>query len=251
MNILPTNMYARKCEIDFLKFMNVSCLPNYTITPINITPENADSKGYAASANVKYDFNTNTHHMSIWTILPTLTADYIMFHEFTHMIDTERFCKSDRIKYIANKGYTEYHASQVALMKMLGAETIESSLSFTMEQTVETYSGGKSVTELISTPLNTILEIINRDDFPADIGTISTVIGLAFNYYGYRSICQMFADNYTGSENTSALNQLLGDSTVKLLDKLMYGWFDDSKVAVIDNLCKNLIFSMLKKYKFM
>lgn len=61
----------------------------------------------------------------------------------------------------------------------------------------------------------------------------------------------MFADNYTGSENTSALNQLLGDSTVKLLDKLMYGWFDDSKVAVIDNLCKKLIFSMLKKYKFM
>lgn len=251
MNIPLTSMYVRKCEIDFLKFMNVSCLPNYTITPIDITQEEADSKGYAAPANVKYDFDTNTHHMSIWTIFPTLSADYIMFHEFTHMIDTERFCKSDKIKYIANKGYTEYHASQVALMKMLGAETIDSSLSFTMEQAVETYSGGKSVTELISTPLNTISEIINRDDFPADIGTISIVIGLAFNYYGYRSICQMFADNYTGSENTSALNQLLGDSTVKLLDKLMYGWFDNSKVAVIDNLCKNLIFSMLKEYKFM
>lgn len=251
MNISLTRMYVRKCEIDFLKFMNVSGLPNYTITPINIMQKEADSKGYAAPANVKYDFDTNTHHMSIWTIFPTLSADYIMFHEFTHMIDTERFCKSDRIKYISNKGYTEYHASQVALMKMLGAKTIDSSLSFTMKQTVETYSGDKSVTELISTPLNTISEIINRDDFPADIGTISTVIGLAFNYYGYRSICQMFADNYAGSEKTSELNQLLGDSTVKLLDKLMYGWFDDSKVAVIDNLCKNLIFSMLKKYNFM
>lgn len=251
MNILPTNMYARKCEIDFLKFMNVSCLPNYTITPINITPENADSKGYAAPANVKYDFNTNTHHMSIWTILPTLTADYIMFHEFTHMIDTERFCKSNKIKYIANKGYTEYHASQVALMKMLGAKTIDSTLSFTMEQPVETYSGCISVAELLNTPLNTISEIIKRNDFPADIDTLSTVIGLAFNYYGYRSICQMFAQNYAGSENTSALKQLMGDSTVNLLDKLMYGWFDDAKVAIIDDICKNVIFSMLKKHNLM
>ena len=251
MNILPTNMYARKCEIDFLKFMNVSCLPNYTITPINITPENADSKGYAAPANVKYDFNTNTHHMSIWTILPTLTADYIMFHEFTHMIDTERFCKSNKIKYIANKGYTEYHASQVALMKMLGAKTIDSTLSFTMEQPVETYSGCISVAELLNTPLNTISEIIKRNDFPADIDTLSTVIGLAFNYYGYRSICQMFAQNYAGSENTSALKQLMGDSTVKLLGKLMYGWFDDAKVAIIDDICKNVIFSMLKKHNLM
>ena len=244
-------MYARKCEIDFLKFMNVSCLPNYTITPINITPENADSKGYAAPANVKYDFNTNTHHMSIWTILPTLTADYIMFHEFTHMIDTERFCKSNKIKYIANKGYTEYHASQVALMKMLGAKTIDSTLSFTMEQPVETYSGCISVAELLNTPLNTISEIIKRNDFPADIDTLSTVIGLAFNYYGYRSICQMFAQNYAGSENTSALKQLMGDSTVKLLGKLMYGWFDDAKVAIIDDICKNVIFSMLKKHNLM
>lgn len=244
-------MYARKCEIDFLKFMNVSCLPNYTITPINITPENADSKGYAAPANVKYDFNTNTHHMSIWTILPTLTADYIMFHEFTHMIDTERFCKSNKIKYIANKGYTEYHASQVALMKMLGAKTIDSTLSFTMEQPVETYSGCISVAELLNTPLNTISEIIKRNDFPADIDTLSTVIGLAFNYYGYRSICQMFAQNYAGSENTSALKQLMGDSTVNLLDKLMYGWFDDAKVAIIDDICKNVIFSMLKKHNLM
>lgn len=251
MNISLTSMYVRKCEIDFLKFMNVSCLPNYTITPINITQKEADSKGYAAPANVKYDFDTNTHHMSIWTILPTLSADYIMFHEFTHMIDTERFCKSDQIKYIANKGYTEYHASQVALMKMLGAKTIDSTLSFTMEQAIETYSGSKSVGELINTPLNTILEIIERDDFPADIGTLSTVVGLAFNYYGYRSICQMYAENYTGNENTSALKQLMGDSTVKLLDKLMYGWFDDSKVAIIDDLCKNLIFSMLKKYNLM
>lgn len=251
MNILPTNMYARKCEIDFLKFMNVSCLPNYTITPINITPENADSKGYAAPANVKYDFNTNTHHMSIWTILPTLTADYIMFHEFTHMIDTERFCKSNKIKYIANKGYTEYHASQVALMKMLGAKTIDCTLSFTMEQPVETYSGCISVAELLNTPLNTISEIIKRNDFPADIDTLSTVIGLAFNYYGYRSICQMFAQNYAGSENTSALKQLMGDSTVNLLDKLMYGWFDDAKVAIINDICKNVIFSMLKKHNLM
>lgn len=251
MNILPTNMYARKCEIDFLKFMNVSCLPNYTITPINITPENADSKGYAAPANVKYDFNTNTHHMSIWTILPTLTADYIMFHEFTHMIDTERFCKSNKIKYIANKGYTEYHASQVALMKMLGAKTIDSTLSFTMEQPVETYSGCISVAELLNTPLNTISEIIKRNDFPADIDTLSTVIGLAFNYYGYRSICQMFAQNYAGSENTSALKQLMGDSTVNLIGKLMYGWFDDAKVAIIDDICKNVIFSMLKKHNLM
>lgn len=251
MNISLTSMYVRKCEIDFLKFMGVSCLPNYTVTPINITQEEADIKGYAAPANVKYDFDTNTHHINIWTIFPTLSADYIMFHEFTHMIDTERFCKSDRIKYIANKGYTEYHASQVALMKLLGAKTVDSSLSFSMEQTIETYSGSKSVTQFIETPLNTVSEIIQRKDFPSDIGDISAVIGLVFNYYGYRSICKMFATNYTENEDKSAIVSFLGDNTIKLLDKLMVVWFNDSKVDAVDKICKELIFSMLKKYKLM
>ena len=251
MNISPVSLYVRKCEIDYLRFMGIDCLPNYTITPIIISLEETDRKGYAAPANVKYDFNTNTHHMNIWTIFPTLSADYIMFHEFTHMIDTERFCKSDQIKYIANKGYTEYHASQVAFMKLLGAKTINSTPSFKMEQTVETYSGSKSINELISTPLSTISEIIGRDDFPVDIGTISTVIGLAFNYYGYRSICQMYADDYIEVEDTSAVTLLLGDGPSKLLNKLMVGWFEDSKVSIVDELCKNLVFSMIKKYKLM
>lgn len=251
MNISPISLYVRKCEIDYLNFMGVECLPDYTITPINISIEETDNKGYATPAYVKYDFDTNTHHMNIWTIFPTLSADYIMFHEFTHMIDTERFCKSYRIKYIANKGYTEYHASQVALMKLLGVENINSTPSFKMEQTVETYSGSKSINDLVSTPLGTILEIIGRNDFPADIGAISTVIGLAFNYYGYRSICRMFADDYIGDEDTSAIELLLGDGTSKLLDKLMVGWFDDVKVSIVDKLCENLVSTMLKKYKFM
>ena len=251
MNISLVSMYVRKCEIDFLKFMGVSCLPSYTVTPINITQEETDNRGYAAPANVKYDFDTNTHNMSIWTIFPTLSADYIMFHEFTHMVDTERFCKSDRIKYMANKGYTEYHASQVALMKLLGAETVDDSLSFSMEQTIETYSGSKSISQLIETPLNTVSEIIQRKDFPSDISDVSTVIGLVFNYYGYRSICKLFATNYTESEDKSSIVSLMGDTTIKLLDTLMLGWFNDSKVDVIDKICKELIFSMLKKYKFM
>ena len=251
MNISPASMYVRKCEIDFLKFMNVSCLPNYTIATINITREQADSQGYAVPANVKYDFNTNTHHMSIWTILPALSADYILFHEFTHMVDTERFCKSNQIKYIANKGYTEYHASQVALMKMLGAKTIDSTLHFTMEQTVETYSGSKSVTELVNTPLNTFSEIITRNDFPADIGTLSTAIGLVFNYYGYRSICKLFAEDYMETEDSSSIAALFGDGITNILDKLMLGWFDDYKVSIIDDLCEKLVATLLKKYNFM
>jgi hypothetical protein len=77
---------------------------------------------------------------------------------------------------MANKGYTEYHASQVALMKLLGAETVDDSLSFSMEQTIETYSGSKSISQLIETPLNAVSEIIQRKDFPSDISDVSTVI---------------------------------------------------------------------------
>lgn len=249
MNISLVDMYVRKCEIDFLKFMGISCLPSYTVTPINITQEEADSKGYAVPANVKYDFDTNTHHMRIWSIFPTLSADYIMFHEFTHMIDIERFCKSDRIKYIANKGYTEYHASQVALMKLLGAETVASSLLFSMEQTIETYSGSKSVAQLINTPLNTVSEIIQRKDFPSDISDVSTAIGLVFNYYGYRSICKLFATNHSESEDKSSIISFMGDNTIKLLDTLMVGWFSDSKVDIVDKIFNELFFSMMKKYR--
>ena len=250
MNISMTNLYVRKCKIDYLKFMGVDCLPNYTITPIRISQEEADDKGYATPANVKYDFKTNTHNMNVWTILPTLSADYIMFHEFTHMIDTEKYCKSDPQKYIANKGYTEYHASQVAFMKLLGAESIKSSPSFRMNDRVETYSGNKSINDLIRTPLTTISEIMGRSDFPIDIGAISTVIGLAFNYYGYRSICKLFAEDYAETEDSSSIAALFGDGITNILDKLMLGWFDDFKVSIIDDLCEKLVETLLKKYNF-
>ena len=41
---------------------------------------------------------------------------YIVFHEFTHILDTEMYAKQDSWKYMALSGYTEYHAAQVELM---------------------------------------------------------------------------------------------------------------------------------------
>ena len=35
MNISMTNLYVRKCEIDYLKFMGVDCLPNYIDPYVN------------------------------------------------------------------------------------------------------------------------------------------------------------------------------------------------------------------------
>lgn len=242
--------YVTECEVSYKKFLGISDFPQYELVPKEITLKKSEKSGFDSWATTYYDIPTGNHRLEIWSRMHTFgqAGKYIVFHELTHILDDENIVKRDKIKYLANHGYTEYHASQIELMQMLGAENIHQNITFSMDNTLETVGGEKTIREFVDMPRLTAIELINRADFPADIETMKVTMGLIFNYYGRRSICKMYALDYQDDEDNSTIAKLIYPQTVTLLDGFMVGWFDDSKVAFINNLYQRMLPSLCVQY---
>lgn len=241
--------YVKARVSDYESFVGIDKFPAFTVKSKEMTLEKSQRQGFDAPATVFYDISTGGHTLEIWSklSLPQMNAEYLVFHEFTHVLDAETYSQKDKVKHMSNKGYTEYHAAQIDFMKLLGANNIAAPFSFDMKQKVETFGGTKTAEELVKMPLNLAIELIRRADFPANIETLATAIGSIFNYYGRRSICKMYAKDYTDYWDVSVIAALLGKDTVKVLDGFMLGWFDSGKVALIDALYGKMVVSLAQR----
>lgn len=242
--------YVKSCIDNYKKFMGIERFPEFTVKSKEITLEKSQTQGFDSPAAVFYDVQSGSHLLEIWSKLSLLqmNAEYLVFHEFTHILDAETYSLKDKVKHMSNKGYTEYHAAQIDFMKLLGAKNITDSFSFNMGKKFDTFEGTKSAKEFVDMPLNLSTELINRTDFPANIETLATAMGTIFNYYGRRSICKMYAVDYTDNADVSAVSSFLGEDTVKALDSYMLGWFDANKVGLIDELYKRMILTFASRY---
>ena len=150
-----------------------------------MTLEKSTTQGFDAPAAVFYDVPTGKHSLEIWSKLnlPQMNAQYLVFHEFTHIWDAEVYSLKDKVKHMSNKGYTEFHAAQVDFMRILGARNIYEPFSFDMGQRIETFGGTKKAKDFVEMPLNLATELITRSDFPANIETLATTMATIFKYY--------------------------------------------------------------------
>lgn len=241
--------YVRSCVNDYKRFVGIKDFPTFTVKAKEMTLRKSMKQGFDAPAATFYDIPTGNHTLEIWSrlYLPQMNAEYLVFHEFTHILDAEVYSQKDKIKHMSNKGYTEYHAAQIDFMKLLGAETIAEQFSFNMSQSFETIGGTKTAQAFVDMPRNLATDLIRRKDFPANIETLATTMGTIFNYYGRRSICKMYATDFKDDADTSVIAGFLGQETVKALDAFMIGWFDSGKVMLIDTLYGKMVVSLAQK----
>ena len=153
---------------------------------------------------------------------------------------------------MSNKGFTEYHAAQIDLLKLLGAQNIKLPISFDMDKTVNTISGAQTVRSYVDGARTLALELIQRDDFPANIETLATTLGVIFNYYGRRSICKMYAKDYEDNADMSVISAFLGENgnnTINALNSYMLGWLEPERVAFIDAFYYRMVLFLVQKYK--
>ena len=92
-------------------------------------------------------------------------------------------------------------------------------------------------------------KLISRKDFPRNIETLATTMGLIFNYYGRRSICKMYAIDYNDCADMDIIAGFIGQETIKALNDYMLGWFDAAKVSYIDTLYGQMIIALAKNNK--
>lgn len=230
--------FIKKCEEEYKEFMGIDTFPLYQIRQKEMTLDKTKTQGFDCIAAAFYDISTGTHTLEIWSkaFLPEMNSKYIVFHEFTHILDANTYSDRDSKKHMSNKGFTEYHAAQIDFLTLLGAEKImqESAFSFSMNQSFDTIEGKETAEDFLKKPLVHASNLISRDDFPANIETLTTTLGLIFNYYGRRSICKMYATDFNDNADKSGFIDLLGTNIIKDLDDYMLGWFNSSRVAIID-----------------
>lgn len=249
MNNLALRMLIRKYEIEYLHFMGIECLPTYSIVFKEISLNTADAQGYDSPAATQYNRETGEHTLEIWPEGLKLEGAPLVFHEFTHMLDAEKYSYKNDAKYVANKGFTEYHASQIDLLKRLGAKKVNEPISFSINTTIEHLGKRITVGEFLDGSCSTACEIINRKDFPKDVETLSTALGIIFNYLGRRSICKMYSTDYKDVIDDSRLSSLIGNAHFSLLKGLMSGWLDDKAVAAVDDLFFRIASDLLQQYQ--
>ena len=237
----------KEYEDKFKRFMRIDAFPQYSLKTKEVSLLVIDSQGYDSLASTHYDIQEKAHTLTISTNY-TL-CEYTMFHEFTHMLDSELYVNNDKIRYMGLSGFTEYHASQVELMAMVGVQSIYDKQSFSMDMTIHTATGYKSVKQYITEKQQHAIELFNREDFPSSIETLKSSLGVLFNYWGLRSICEMYSTDYIEEiKNQSFLNYipLLYFAS---LNRHMRGWLNSSDIDASIRLYVNTFSMRVNQYK--
>lgn len=215
--------YVNKRKNDYKHFMGVSSLPSFELISKHISLSDANASGWGAWATHRFDFQSQSHSIEVWEDLwkPQLHGDYVIFHELTHLLDTENLVNGDKKKNAMVRGFLEYHASQIETIKILGYESIGENISFSMKQQVETVASIKSMQNFVDEPANTAKSLLRRSDFPKDLETLLTTAALIFNYYGRRSICLMHAQDYREDVDIIEFSEFIGTAQLAALDTFL------------------------------
>lgn len=246
------NKYVGRNLESYKKFMGIREMPDFNIVPMEITLEDAMQMGYGVPASHHYDVGKDKHTLRVWKDIykSILHADYILFHEFTHMYDTVTYSAKNKVLYASNRGFTEYHAAQVELLKLLGAESIEEIMSFSLTQPIEIISGHKTVLEYITNSYVAITHLISNSNFPDSIQSLSSGLGMIFNHLGRISICEMYANDYDQYKseigNMNLEESHIGDkfSDIK---SIMKGFLRKTDILNIGEIYLSIIIELTKK----
>ena len=224
-------LLIKQFEKEYVLFMGIEKLPEYKLEMYEIKIEKANASGFGAIAQAMYDPKTGGHILRICTNLEL--KKYVVFHEFTHILDSEEYANRDSTRYAYLSGYTEYHASQVELMILLGAKKITDTITDkSMNSVISTLPNDRTVTDYLNSKHQFVIDMMSRNDFPADIESLKTTLGVLYNYWGLRSICKMQIKDFEESADNTAILQVLPFQVFAVMNIFMDGWFDSAKVEM-------------------
>lgn len=232
---------------DYKNFMKISNFPKYSLKTHKVSIATADSQGFEIAASASYQPLTGEHSLLISTNL--LFSKHLLFHEFTHIYDSELLVNGDKKRYGGLSGYTEYHASQIELLSLLEAKSIDSPISFSMNTIISTFAGAKSVKQYVNDKYQHAIDLFNRKDFPSNIHTLKSALGLLYNYWGLRSICEMYATDFEEAVNNEVFLKTISFQLFSVNNNLMHGWLDKEKIELSINLYWYIIFPIIEEYK--
>ncbi|EKU41963.1 hypothetical protein C518_2916 [Lysinibacillus fusiformis ZB2] len=226
----------------YKKFMLIEKMPTFEIVIV-------EAKN---NASHNYDVQNDKHTLIVGSNILNKSMEYILFHEFTHMYDVITFSAKNPNVYFANRGYTEYHAAQIELLKLLGARNVNDNVTFSLTQPIETIFGKTTVLEYILRLRDTVAEEICDKNFPDSVATLSTALGMMFNHLGRISICRLYASDYelfkNELEDFDFAISFLGEDFTKIIS-IAKGFLKNKEIVNFGTLFFPIAFELFKKYE--
>ena len=90
--------------------------------------------------------------------------------------------------------------------------------------------------------------MMNGTDFPRDIEALKTTVGVLYNYFGVRSICKMYAKDYTEEVDNTIIIQKLSKVLFEEINSFMVGWFNEAQVELSFVSYMKIMWPMLQSY---
>lgn len=248
MNGVELGLYLTAYQNDYKRFMGIDKFPTYDVRFKETSLATALARGYEAPAAAHYVPKTQKHTLTISSNVE-LHKQFV-YHEFTHMLDSEMYVDGDPVRYAKLSGFTEYHAAQVELMKLLGAQTVDEKISFSMSTIIDTYSGKRTVSQYVEEKRLHAVELFSRQDFPADLDMLKSAMGVLFNYFGLRSICAMYATDYNEKIDNAAFLNHITVFQFAPVNRHMYGWLDKDGIETSMKMYWGIMCALLQAHKF-
>jgi len=232
---------------DYMNFMGITSFPTYSLQTRKASLELVLARGFGSVASASYQSLTDSHILSVCTNVDV--PKYIIYHELTHILDTEQYAKNSVFRYTGLSGYTEYHASQVELMYLLGADFANGTVSFKMDSVIDTIAEQKKVAQYVEEKRHLVNELFSRENFPTDIEMLKTAFGILFNYWGVRSICEMYSVDYSEKIDNSIFLKFISTYDFVAMNNLMHGWLNNSQIEISMTVYLNTVFHLINEFK--
>lgn len=243
MNVIEQlNTYVNEYKI----FMGIDKFPEYNLQTRTASIITAETQGFESVASTLYHPESGQHTLIISSNLNLLR--YVMFHEFTHMYDSELYVNGNKIRYLGLSGYTEYHASQIELAQLLGAKHFNNIPSFSMNTIISTISRETSISQYVKDKYNHAIDLFSRSGFPENLNILKSAFGVLYNYWGLRSICEMYATDFVEKIDNAAFLKFISSTNFSVINNIMHGWLDKTKIDLSIPLYTNSILSIIKEY---
>lgn len=237
-------------EKEYIEFMGIKSFPKYKLEFFEINKDTVDEVGFEALAQAKYNPKTDIHTLRVCSNFETIK--YIVFHEFTHILDAEMYAKRDPVRYVYLSGYTEYHASQVELMVLLEEDSIDLTKGkIALDTPIKTFPDEKSIGDYVSSRHQFVVDMMNRTDFPANFECLQATLGTLYNYFGLRSICKMYIKDYVEKVDNTVIIKWIPLNIFNAMNIWMEGWFDESKIDMSFGPYSNAIMPIIEDYKLL
>ena len=93
--------------------------------------------------------------------------------------------------------------------------------------------------------------MFSRKDFPESFERLSDSLGVLFNYWGIRSICEMYATDFVEMVDNRIFMEYIPTNHFCAINRLMHGWLDKDQIEQSMVIYNAILYTIVNQWKLL